>query len=87
MEFLADKAPAVGITWGQLIAILLPIVAIQVGLVAAALVKMRKVPENELRGTRLFWTILLALCLFEYPLGLFGPIAFFVFGRKPVARD
>ena len=48
---------------------------VQIGLLAAALLDIRRRPADEINGSKLLWT---ALAFVNFV----GPIAYFVFGRK-----
>jgi hypothetical protein len=54
--------------------------AVQLGLLAAALVDLRRRPAEEIRGSKRVWT---GVVFVNY----IGPISYFVFGRKPRARS
>ena len=49
---------------------------VQVTLLAAALLDIRRRPAEQINGTKRMWTL---LAFINYV----GPIAYFVFGRKP----
>lgn len=83
----AAETTFLGLTVGQLIAIILPIAAIQVGLLVAALLNLRKQNSEDLRGGKTLWKVILIVCFFSVPLGLVGPIAYFTVGRDAHGRD
>jgi hypothetical protein len=56
------------------IVVLLPLMAIQLVLAIIALVDLAK--RDTIRGPKLLWVLIIVL------VNLFGPIAYFVFGRK-----
>jgi hypothetical protein len=90
MNFLASTASVdmkIGLTVKQLLAIAIPIMAIQVGLIIAALVSLSKLDPAGLRGGKGLWIAVLIVSFFSTPLGLLGPILYFTIGRKPYERD
>ena len=48
---------------------------VQIGLLIAAQIDIRRRPAKQIRGNKLFWT---AAAFVNF----FGPISYFVFGRK-----
>ncbi|HEY1294991.1 MAG TPA: PLD nuclease N-terminal domain-containing protein [Chloroflexota bacterium] len=54
--------------------------SVQIGLLIAALIDIRRRPPEQIRGKKLFWTAVAFV-------NVIGPISYFVFGRKrsPVA--
>jgi hypothetical protein len=48
---------------------------VQIGLLIAALVDLRRRPAEQIRGKKLLWTAAVFV-------NFVGPIAYFVFGRK-----
>lgn len=90
MDYLASTAmpgKIFGLTIKQFLAVIIPIMAIQIGLVIAALISLKRQNPAAIRGGKLLWTIILIICLFEYPLGLLGPILYFTIARKPYEHE
>lgn len=58
----------------KLIPLLIPIVLIQIGLLIAALVDLTRQPQT--RGPKWAWALVIVL------VNIFGPIIYFIFGRK-----
>ncbi|MDB5059043.1 MAG: hypothetical protein JWO59_2515 [Chloroflexi bacterium] len=54
--------------------------AVQLTLIVAALTDIRRRPESEINGGKRLWT---ALSFVNFT----GPIAYFVFGRKPLGAE
>lgn len=50
--------------------------AVQIVLMVAALVSVRRVPEDRIRGSRTAWTL---ACFVNW----IGPLAWFAVGRRP----
>ncbi|MCL5290913.1 MAG: hypothetical protein M1548_00055 [Actinobacteria bacterium] len=86
MGFLNDTLVG-GLTVGQVLAIVIPLVVIQWGAVVAALASLRKQPDAQVRGGRVLWVIILIASLASFPAGMLGAVAYFVIGRKPNERD
>ena len=62
----------------QIIALLAPIVVLQVGLMVAALIDLER-PERRVRGgSKAVWAIIVVL------VNVIGPIVYFVTGREEV---
>lgn len=76
-----------GLTLKQVMAIAIPVIAIQLGFVIAAFVNLKRQGSAELRGGKALWAVILAFSLISYPLGLLGPVFYFTIGRKPLERD
>lgn len=76
-----------GLTLKQFLAIIIPIALIQIGVIAAALINLRKQDNEAIHGGKTLWTIILIICLFQYPLGLLGPILYFTIARKPYESE
>lgn len=76
-----------GLTLKQFLAIIIPIVVIQISAIVAALINLRKQDNTAIHGGKTLWTIVLIICLFQYPLGLLGPILYFTVARKPYESE
>lgn len=48
---------------------------IQIALLAAALIDIRRRPADQIKGSKKLWTLVAFI-------NFFGPVAYFVFGRK-----
>jgi hypothetical protein len=48
---------------------------VQIALLVAALIDIRRRPADEIKGSKLLWTALACI-------NFVGPIAYFIFGRK-----
>jgi hypothetical protein len=62
----------------ELLPLLVPLVILQLILIGLALYDMTRPGRRVRGGNRLLWGI--AVCVF----GLFGPLAYFLFGREDV---
>ena len=60
----------------QILALLLPIVLIQLGLIIAALFDLEKEERRVRGGSKLVWALVIIF------LNIFGPILYFVAGRE-----
>ena len=60
----------------QILALLLPIVLIQLGLIIAALFDLEKEERRVRGGSKLVWALVIVF------LNIFGPILYFVAGRE-----
>ncbi len=60
----------------QIIALLVPIVAIQVGLMIAALVDLERSERRVRGGSKIVWALVIIL------VNIIGPILYFVAGRE-----
>jgi hypothetical protein len=67
---MADLSPE------QIIALLAPIVVIQLGLMVAALVDLERSDRRVRGGSKLVWALVIIL------VNVFGPIIYFVAGRE-----
>lgn len=76
-----------GLTLKQFLAIIIPIVLIQLSAVVAALVNLKGQDANAVKGGKAVWAIILVICLVQYPLGLLGPVLYFTTARRPYERD
>ena len=56
----------------------LTMIAVQISLLASALVDLRQRPAAEIRGSKWLWTGISFI-------NFVGPISYFLFGRKPAA--
>ena len=64
------------LTTGQILALLAPIVVIQLGLMIAALYDLEKEDRRVRGGSKLVWVLIIVF------LNLFGPLAYFFVGRE-----
>jgi hypothetical protein len=55
------------------------IVPIQVGLLVAALIDLRRRPAAQIRGSKRLWTLVVFI-------NWVGPISYFLFGRLPTEK-
>ncbi|MCL6473189.1 MAG: hypothetical protein K6T91_10355 [Firmicutes bacterium] len=76
-----------GLTLKQFLAIIIPIVVIQISAIVAALINLRKQDNTAIHGGKKLWVIILIICLFQYPFGLLGPILYFTVARKPYESE
>ena len=60
----------------QIIALLIPIVVIQLGLMIAALVDLERDERRVRGGSKLVWALVIVL------VNIFGPILYFMVGRE-----
>jgi hypothetical protein len=60
----------------QIVALLIPIVAIQVGLMIAALVDLERRERRVRGGSKIVWALVIIL------VNIIGPILYFVAGRE-----
>ena len=60
----------------QILALLLPIVLIQLGLIIAALFDLEKEERRVRGGSKLIWALVIVF------LNIFGPILYFLAGRE-----
>jgi hypothetical protein len=60
----------------QIVALLVPIVAIQVGLMIAALVDLERSERRVRGGSKIVWALVIIL------VNIIGPILYFVAGRE-----
>lgn len=79
---MSQISPIAGLTIKQLLAIVIPIAAIQAGFIAAALVNLKNQNPDNLRGSKKMWSSILIISLFTIPLGMLSPILYFTAGRK-----
>jgi hypothetical protein len=56
------------------------LLVVQFALLGAALRDVRRRPEQELRGSRRLWTLAVFV-------NFVGPVAYFLFGRRPGQQD
>lgn len=60
----------------QIVALLAPIVLIQLGLMVAALVDLERADRRVRGGSKLVWALIIVL------VNIFGPIIYFLAGRE-----
>jgi hypothetical protein len=60
----------------QIVALLVPIVAIQIGLMIAALVDLERSERRVRGGSKIVWALVIVL------VNIIGPILYFVAGRE-----
>lgn len=60
----------------RMIPLLIPLVIIQLGLMIAAVIDLARRPEEQVKGSKILWVLVIVLVNF------IGPIIYFVVGRK-----
>lgn len=56
--------------------LLIPVALIQIGLLVFALLDLIKRPQEDLRGSKIMWVLIVVL------VNIIGPIIYFTLGRK-----
>lgn len=60
----------------RMIPLLIPLLIIQLGLMIAAVIDLARRPEEQVKGSKILWVLVIVLVNF------IGPIIYFVVGRK-----
>lgn len=88
MIIVALESPVfLGLTLKQILAIVIPIAAVQIGLIIASFINLRRQTDADIRGGKTLWTIILVASFLSMPAGILGPVLYFTIARKTDGRD